>query len=107
MTRVPLKPAEATERVRELGHNPRLTITYSEHFKQRLHERDLIIGDALFLLKRGFIFSAPELASQPGLFKYAMETRTPNSGNRTVRAIIIPDFKSVWVKFVTIMWADE
>ena len=107
MPQTPLRPTVATEKIRELGNNARLNIAYMEHFRQRLLDRDLIVSDALFIIRKGFIYSHPEKASQTGMFKYAIETRTPNSGNRTVRAIIIPDFERVWIKFVTIMWADE
>jgi hypothetical protein len=65
------------------------------------------MGDVLYVLKNGFVFVPAKEATQPSLWKYAIETRTPNSGNRVVRAIIIPDVARVWLKVVTIMWADE
>lgn len=69
--------------------------------------RDLIVGDVLYILKNGFVYEDPEPATQPKLFKYKIETRTPNSNNRSVRIVIIPDCNTCWIKIVTVMWADE
>ena len=70
-------------------------------------ERDLFVGDILHVLKFGFVYSEPEPSSQPGLYKYRIETRTPNSDNRTVRLVVIPDPEKLWVKNITVMRADE
>jgi hypothetical protein len=72
-----------------------------------LAERDLIIGDVMYVLRNGFVFEDPEPATQPDLFKYKIETRTPNSNNRSVRLVVIPDPQRCWVKVVTVMWVDE
>lgn len=69
--------------------------------------RDLFMGDVLYVLKNGFVYASPMEATQPKLWKYAMESRTPNSGNRVVRVIIIPDLARIWAKIVTVMWVDE
>ena len=70
-------------------------------------ERDLKMGDLLYVLKNGFVYAPPETATQPGLWKYYIETGSPNSGNRVVRAVVIPDVSRNWAKVVTVMWADE
>lgn len=70
-------------------------------------ERDLLVSDVLFVLKHGFVYEPPEPSSRPELFRYKVETRTPNSGNRIVRVIAIPDEPRCWIKVVTVMWADE
>jgi hypothetical protein len=36
-----------------------------------------------------------------------MQCTTPNSKNREVRAVAIPDWKRKDIKIVTVMWADE
>jgi hypothetical protein len=69
-------------------------------------ERDLTMGDLLYVLKNGFVYEPPEQATQPGLWKYKIETRSPNS-NRVVRAVVIPDASKNWAKILTLMWADE
>jgi Domain of unknown function (DUF4258) len=103
----PWPPAEATRQINRISGEPRLTLCLTEHAKQRMIERDLITGDVLFVLKRGFVHTSPEASSQPGLFKYQIEARTPNSGGRVVRIVAIPDPVRVWVKVVTVMWVDE
>lgn len=103
----PWKPAAATDQLRSLGRNERLTMSQTRHFTQRLLERDLIIGDAFHVLKHGYVYEEPEQATKDGFYKYQMESTTPNSNNRIVRVVVIPDPKMKGVKFVTIMWVDE
>jgi hypothetical protein len=69
-------------------------------------ERDLISGDLRHLLKGGFVYDTPTPATRDGYFRYAVEGTTPNSGGRTIRAIIIPDGVRQ-LKVVTVMWKDE
>jgi hypothetical protein len=103
----PWSPAFATRTINEIGSSLKLTISYTAHAKQRMLERDLVIGDVRYVLKRGFVHEDPEQSTQVGLYKYKIESRTPNSNNRTVRLIIIPDNINFWVKIVSIMWSDE
>ena len=103
----PWKPAEATTKIREIGRDARLTITYTGHARDQMHDRELFAGDVLYVLKNGFVYANPAAATQPGLWKYLVETRTPNSGNRIVCVVAIPDGNKIWVKIVTVMWVDE
>lgn len=105
--REPWKPSEATERLRKIGKSEKLTPFYKRHAKEQMRERDLLIGDVLYILKHGFVHDDPEPATQKGYFKYCMECRTPNSGARVVRIVVIPDEKRYHVKIVTVMWVDE
>lgn len=70
-------------------------------------ERDLIVGDVLYVLKNGFVRMEPEPATREGFMRYAMETRTPNSNSREVRVVAIPDRAQCWIKIVSVMWVDE
>ena len=70
-------------------------------------ERELIMGDLLYVLKNGYVYAPPEQATQPDLWKYCIETGSPNSGNRVVRVVVIPDASRLWAKIITVMWADE
>ena len=72
-----------------------------------MRDRDLLVGDVLYVLKNGFVFQEAVAATQPSLWKYRVETRTPNSGNRVVRVVAIPDDDKIWVKIITVMWVDE
>lgn len=103
----PWSPADATDEIRALAREPSLRITYSQHAKERLEDRDLTIGDVLYVLRNGFVYEDAADSTKPGLFKYAPESGSPNSGNRTVRVIVIPDPTRTWVKIITVMWADE
>jgi hypothetical protein len=68
--------------------------------------RDLLMGDVLHVLKHGFVYDEAERATQIGLFKYKIESATPNCFGRTVRVVVIPSMSSE-VKIVTVMWKDE
>ncbi|MGL5116005.1 MAG: DUF4258 domain-containing protein [Beijerinckiaceae bacterium] len=103
----PWSPADATDAIRTLGRSRELAFSLTRHAKERLNERDLIISDVLYILRNGFVFEEADVSSDPKLFKYKMETRTPNSGNRVVRIVVIPCFNPHQIKVVTVMWADE
>ncbi|WP_374679328.1 DUF4258 domain-containing protein [Bosea sp. 47.2.35] len=107
MRKQPWKPADATEEIRALGGCGKLTLSWTDHIRARLVERDLVMGDVRYILRHGFVYDPPEEATQPGLYKYRIETRTPNSNNRVVRLVVIPDPSTSWAKLVTLMWADE
>jgi len=66
---------------------PSLILT--THAREQMQARSLNTGDLLFLLKHGFVYCDRVESTRPGYFKYAVESRTPNSGNRTIRAIVI------------------
>lgn len=99
-------PAEATKRINECAQSPRLTIAWSGHAKEQLMDRELIMSDLVHLLRTGFVYEPARQATREGFFKYDIEGTTPNSGKRTVKAVVIPngDFN---FKIVTVMWRDE
>ena len=72
-----------------------------------MDDRDLIVGDVLHVLKRGFVYDKPQKASRRNCWKYKMQNITPNSGNREVRVVVIPSWSPRCCKIVTVMWADE
>jgi Domain of unknown function (DUF4258) len=100
------KPAEATKRINACARGIGLTLTFSEHFHERLQERGLIMGDLLYVLKTGFVYDEGEESTRPGHFKYRIEGTSPNSDRRMIRAVVIPDGDCA-IKVVTIMWKDE
>ena len=99
-------PAEATRKINECAASPALTLSWSDHAMERLEERELLMGDLLYLLKRGFVYDEPKSTTRDGFFKYRVEGTTPNSDGRTVRAVVIPSGGCA-MKIVTIMWRDE
>ncbi len=101
----PLSPAKATHQLREYGASPDLDLYRTDHAKERMVERGLLMGDVLHVLKYGFVHNSGVSTSQVGHFKYEMECTTPNSGNRTVRIVVIPS-RTCAVKIMTVMWVD-
>jgi hypothetical protein len=99
-------PADATTRIDECARSPKLSLALTAHAKERMVERDLIVSDVLYLLRTGFVYEEGEAASREGFFKYRVEGTTPNSGGRTVAAVVIPDGGRS-LKLVTVMWRDE
>jgi hypothetical protein len=102
----PWTPAQATERIRHIASGP-LDLSYKSHALEQLEERELIASDLIYLLKNGFVYQEAEAATRKPYWKYQMQCKTPNSKNREVRAVIIPDWKRKGIKLVTVMWADE
>ena len=104
----PWTPAQATDRIRAMARNEAFTLSYKiMHTRKQLEERSLFISDILYILRNGFVFTDPIEATRRGFYRYAMECRTPNSGQRDVRVIVIPALNECEGKIVTIMWADE
>jgi hypothetical protein len=58
--REPWSPADATTAIRKLALHERFTITLAHHAQQRRAERDLNMGDLLYVLKNGFLYEPPE-----------------------------------------------
>ncbi len=104
----PWEPSYATDAIREMAQNIQFSIAYKIHAKERLSERGLIASDVLYLLKNGFgLKPATKSEKSPGYYKYQIESLTPNSGGRKLRAVVIPNCKDCKLKIVTIMWVDE
>lgn len=102
----PWTPAQATERIRSIAAGE-FYFSYKKHALDQIAERGLIIGDVTYLLKNGFVYEQPEESTRKPYWKYQMQCRTPNSKNREVRVVVIPDWKKKGFKLVTVMWADE
>ncbi len=107
----PWSPPEATRRIRELACSDLCRVAWTKHARERLHERNLIAGDVLHVLRNGFVHAAPRPGSRPDLCKYLVEALSPNSEGRTVGVVVIPD-PAAWggagcLKIITVMWVDE
>jgi hypothetical protein len=103
----PWSPGQATERIRAIASGEEFSPSWKKHATDQLADRGLIMGDLLYLLRNGFVYEPPEEATRPPFWKYQIQCTTPNSKNRDVRAVVIPDWKRKGMKIVTIMWADE
>lgn len=101
----PLTPAQATKFIRS-KYGTALNLMITKHARERMLQRDLIVGDILHIIRYGFVHDEGEESTRPGAYKYSMECTTPNSGGRTVKIVVIP-FPGDGVKVITVMWADE
>jgi len=107
MAKNKLSPADATTSIRALAQDLFFDLFVTTHAMTQMEERNLLTGDALNVLKKGFVLDDPEPATQDGLWKYKMIGTSPNSHNREVATIIIPDFTNKAAKLVTVYWVDE
>jgi hypothetical protein len=103
----PWTPAQATEKIQRNAREDGFDIYYTAHARSQMLDRGLLVGDVLHVLRRGCIYENGLPATSAGLYKFCMESRTPNSGNRTVRVVFIPSTSASSVKIVTVMWADS
>lgn len=65
------------------------------------------MSDLIYVLKTGLVYEDPEPSTVQGLYKYKVEGRSPNSGSRFLRVVVVPDEPSCQLKAITIMWRDE
>lgn len=100
-------PARATDVIRRIARDARLSLAYKVHAAKREAERGITVSDVLHVLRHGFVHQPAVAATRPGFFKYQIECVTPNSEGRTVALIVIPDPQTITIKIVTIMWKDE
>ena len=103
----PWNPATATEEIRKIATGINLKLTYQGRCIEQLQERGLIVGDVLYILRHGFVYAAAQTTTREEYYKYHMESTTPNSGNRAIRVIAIPDPIRCWLKVLDVMWIDE
>ncbi|WGU40347.1 hypothetical protein [Phenylobacterium sp. NIBR 498073] len=97
---------KATQEINACAKSASLNITFVKPVKDRLRERGLIMGDALYVLRRGFVLEDPGTTTRPGFFKYLIEATTPNSEGRTVGILVIPD-GCCMLKLTDVKWRDE
>ncbi|MDH2217930.1 MULTISPECIES: DUF4258 domain-containing protein [unclassified Agrobacterium] len=103
----PWLPNVATDKLRAIARDPKFTIAYKLHAKERLTERNLIASDVLYALKYGFVYEQAVPATRQGFFRYRVECKTPNSGSRAIGVVVIPNHVGCYMKIVTVMWIDE
>ncbi|WP_434729889.1 DUF4258 domain-containing protein [Rhizobium binae] len=103
----PWDPGIATEKIRGIAKSPKLAITYKLHAIDRMAERGLINSDVLYALTNGFVYQKAIPATRPDLYRYRIECKTPNSGNRVVGVVVIPAVNGSLLKIVSVMWIDE
>lgn len=103
----PWSKREATEKIRRYAHDRAFDAHFKRHALERLEERGITTSDDKHVLKMGVILKDPEQSTNPSLYKYRMESRSPNSNGRTVGVVVIPSTSRPSLKVVTVMWIDE
>ena len=103
----PLTATDATDAIREIGNHFFASFWRTNHFEERLEERNLSIEDVLAVLENGFVTEPPKESTQKGLYKCKIVGKSPSSGNRQLAIIVIPDEAHMMLKLITIYWVDE
>jgi hypothetical protein len=103
----PWKPAVATDEIRRIARCEDFKITYRQHARDQMLERELLMSDVLYVLKNGFVYQEGKKSTREGIYKYRIECTTPNSNNREVGVVVCPDAGGCWIKVLTVMWIDE
>ena len=96
---------EAENRIHDYAQTD-FELAYTRHAIERLQERDILISDVNHVLAHGYIDQEPEESSRPGYCKYKICSKSPNSGNREICLVVIPDPGKPAIKIVTVMWKD-
>ena len=103
----PWQSTDATQKIQKIARHPALNLSKTMHAKERMQERNLSDADLLHILEYGYVYEDAKPDERiKGRYKYAMEAKTPNSGGRALRLVVIPNESSMMLKIVTIMWVD-
>ena len=101
-----LTPSNATRLINQIASHDSFNRRLTDHAKERIEERGIVMGDVLYLLNHGFVYEEGSPASNKGDWKYTVEGRTPNSGHRSIAAVVIPNPEKVEITIITVMWVD-
>lgn len=102
----PLSPGRATEHIRAKVKDEHLWLDIKKHAMQQMGDRDIFMGDLLYVLKNGFVHDQGHPSTQEGLYKYTIISASPNSERRLVKVVAIPH-PTPRLQIITVMWADE
>jgi hypothetical protein len=105
----PWKPADAARIFNDMASDLDMDIKVTDHAQERMDERNLDLGDALYVLSRGTVHDDAEYDRKHRSFVYLIIGKSPNSGPRFVRCVVAParDPKLCRITLISIMWRDE
>lgn len=103
----PWSPADATKYINSITKHGIAELDYTEHCKERMEQRGIVVRDILYILKTGFVYEEPESATREGLYKYKVEGDSLSCEGRVLRIIAIVDEGREEIKIVTVMFVDE
>lgn len=84
----PLEPDLATTRINGIARRG-YTFCWDDEVKQKLKDKDLVIGDLHYILRHGKVYEQGRSCTTVLFFKYIVETRTPNWINKSLRIVVI------------------
>lgn len=103
-----LSPAKATNQLNAMSAADTFALALTTHATEQMEKRGLLVDDILHVLRQGFVYQAGEATTRAGVFKYAIEGATPNSGKRHIRAIVaMSETHKNIARIITIMWVDK
>ena len=102
----PWKPGDATHYINGMAKGD-FDLYKTLHMFDRSTERDLLMGDVLYVLKNGIVVDACQPSTSSSHFKYKIESYCPSSSDREVSVVCIPCLKDNTIKILTVMWKDE
>lgn len=103
-----LSPAEATRLLNKMSADDAFALALTTHATEQMENRGLLVDDILHVLRQGFVYQAGEPTTRPGVFKYAIEGATPNSGKRHIRVIVaMSETQTNIARIITVMWVDK
>jgi len=103
----PWDSATAEKYIHQLARSDDLALTKTEHTPQRMAERDIIDYDISYVLRHGKVVDhKTEPSTRPGYFKYAIQSRAPNSEG-VIRLIVIPCLEKIHITLITVMWVGD
>lgn len=97
----------ATRYIHQIAGAEAFALTKELHAEERMLERDILAGDLLHILKYGQVVRKAELSTRDGFFKYKIQSQTPNSEGRLIRAVVIPCLEKIHIAVITVMWLGE
>jgi len=103
----PWDAAIAEKYIRQLACDDNLALTKTEHSAQQMRKRCIIEYDIFYVLKHGKVLAEKtERSTQEGYFKYAIQSKAPNSEG-VIRLIVIPCVEKIHMTLITVMWVEN
>lgn len=96
----PLDPIEATDRIRSAARSPH-RLTWVDQVTSKMGSLGLWMGDLLHVLRVGCVLQPGQPSTHPGLFKYVVEGKSPNSRDKTLKIVAMLSTGN-WVKICDI-----
>lgn len=96
----------AEKYIHQLGSCDKLALTKTNHATERMLERGIIDYDIFYILKRGKVIESKTESATRGFFKYAIQSKAPNSEG-VIRLIVIPCLDKIHMTLITVMWRGD